>query len=181
MSAVVLYESEFGATRQVAEAITAGFREVSHAALENVRDVVHPLLMSVDLLIVGAPTHVRSLPTDETRQSARTWPDKPGSTLRLEPHTELSGVREWLASAHLDDVTAVAFATRMEAPRALTGSATHAIERGLRHAGATIGNTSETFVVDKRGRVLPDEILRATTWGHQLAETTARAWAGGVA
>lgn len=181
MSAVVLFESEFGATRIVADAIAVGFRQVSSAALENVREVSHPLDTSVDLLIVGAPTHARSLPSATSRAAAQTWPAKPGSVLTLEPRSAEPGVREWLVAQDLRGVSAVAFATRMDVARAFSGSSVRAIERGLRSAGATIGAPSQTFVVDRSGLLLPGEIERAVAWGRSLASTSARALAGGVA
>lgn len=180
MTAVILYESEFGATRAIAEAIATGMREVTPVALEDARDLFHPLATSVDVLLVGAPTHARGLPTAASRAEAQKWPAKPGSTLKLEPHVDLPGVKEWLASQNLLDVNAVAFATRMDMARAITGSATRAIERGLRHAGATIGSPAETFIVDKTGNLVDGERERATVWGRGLATSLARALAGRV-
>ncbi len=180
MTAVVLYESEFGATRVIAEAIAEGMRLVAPAEAVDVRDQPHRLDMDVDVLVLGAPTHVRSLPSVASRAEARSWPDREASALTLEPGADQPGMREWLADQDLDGVSCIAFATRMNVGRVFSGSAVPAIEREVRAAGATIGARSETFVVEMNAGLVEGERERAEGWGFSLASNIQRAWTGGL-
>ena len=90
MRALVIYESMFGNTQRVAEAIGRGLAarvsvdvvEVGHAPLQVDDDV--------DLVVVGGPTHAFGLSSERTRRSAAEQaPTGIVSTGR--------GVREWVA------------------------------------------------------------------------------------
>jgi hypothetical protein len=98
MEAVVIYESEFGATRAVAEAIVRGLESAGDVTLADSRDAATgaDLIGNADLVVVGAPTHARMMPSPRSRQEAITWPSRPGSTLTLQPRADAPGVREWL-------------------------------------------------------------------------------------
>jgi menaquinone-dependent protoporphyrinogen IX oxidase len=70
MRAVVVYESMFGNTRKVAEAIGAGLRSFGNVEVAPVGAVTPKLLADVDLPVVGGPTHAWDLSRPPTRQSA---------------------------------------------------------------------------------------------------------------
>ena len=59
MRATVVYESLFGSTREVAEAVAEGLLAAAPGAVVDCRPVVDagPALGQVDLLAVGGPTH----------------------------------------------------------------------------------------------------------------------------
>ena len=64
MQVVVLYESLFGNTREVAEAVAAGVAEAQPQALvvtQAVGDVDPAAVAAAELLIVGGPTHMRGM------------------------------------------------------------------------------------------------------------------------
>src|SRR5262249_1708788 len=71
MRAVVVYESMFGNTRTVAEAIAAGLSSSSvPTTVVSVFSKEDVDLHGVDLLVVGAPTHVHGMPSTRSRAAA---------------------------------------------------------------------------------------------------------------
>ncbi|MGN6502176.1 MAG: flavodoxin family protein, partial [Pseudolysinimonas sp.] len=143
MKAVVIYESEFGATHAVADAIARGLDSAGDpdqvTVVVDSRDATGAdLIGGADLVVVGTPTHARMMPSARTRQEAITWPSRPGSTLTLQPRADAPGVREWLRTAELDGRYCAAFATRSEVSRILAGSAGRGIARGLERAGGIL-------------------------------------------
>ncbi len=166
MRTLVVYESMYGNTRQVAEAIARGARAGGEASVLHVTDVNPDALDSVGLLVVGAPTHAWSLPRPSTRHSAVRKPN-PGS-----PYTELSaegpGVRELLDRLPRLDCPAAAFDTRFGAPALFTGRASRAINRGLRRHGATLVGQRQSFLVTKANRLRTGQLERAEAWGRAL-------------
>jgi len=173
MKAVVIYESEFGATRRIAEAIASGLASHVLTDLHNVRDLIlddpqwRP--RAADLLVLGCPTHARTMPSPASRAEAQTWPHRPGSTLTLEPRALLNGIREWLRDANLPRQRVVTFATRAGIPRLLSGSAAAALARAAHGQGAQIIAKPMSFTVTKEGGVEREELARARDWGRALA------------
>jgi hypothetical protein len=84
----IVYESMFGATREVAEAIVRGLAESGTAVqvrLRRVGEVTAEELVDADLLVLDAPTHVRSLSRPKTRKRAEQRSFNPEEYLTLEP------------------------------------------------------------------------------------------------
>ncbi|GAA4142514.1 flavodoxin family protein [Leifsonia shinshuensis] len=84
--AAIVYESMFGSTRQVAEAIAEGLRPFAAVTIVKVKDAPEAF-PDADLLLVGAPTHVHSLSRPSTRVEAAKWGDDPPAA----PQAELPG------------------------------------------------------------------------------------------
>src|SRR5579859_2306844 len=140
MRALVIYESMFGNTRQVAENIADGLSGRWQVAVIPVAEATPAIVTAADLLIVGGPTHMHGLPTAVTRRGAADAADKDGSGLVLEPGATGPGLREWPAAAGLAGTAgqgklAAAFDTRMSGPAALTGRASRGIARILTRHG----------------------------------------------
>ncbi len=171
MRALVAYESMFGNTRRVAEAVAQGLRDTAHADVDVVP--VHDLgaqdLRDAALLVLGAPTHAWSLSRPRTRESAAGTARSATGRLELEPGATGPGLREWLAGKQLPPCPIAAFDTHLHAPLGLSGSATRAIVRGLRRAGAGRGITTASFIVTKQNELRPGELERARAWGASLA------------
>src|SRR5579864_6144712 len=136
MRALIVYESMFGSTRQVAEAIAEGLREGADVRVVGVADAP-TTLDDFDLVVVGGPTQAWSMSRPSTRRGAPLHVNKPGSGLALEPGADIGpGVREWLASiGHAQTKAAAAFDTRVKAPVLLTGRASKRIARELSRHG----------------------------------------------
>ncbi|WP_395638355.1 flavodoxin family protein [Pseudolysinimonas sp.] len=171
--ALVAYESLFGASRRIAEAISAGLAQ-SGARVEcrSIRDVDVGDLDIARLVVLGAPTHARSLPTPATRREGERWLDYRLQGRALEPRALEPGLREWIAEAPLAGRPVAAFTTRAELPRILSGSAGRTIARLVRLRGAVPVATVFEALVTERGRLLPEETDRARQWGeHLIADT----------
>jgi hypothetical protein len=174
MRAVVGYESMFGNTRRVAEAVGEGLAGTYEVQVVPVQELDHALTFDVDLLVLGAPTHAWSLSRPSTRKSARQQTEKSNGTLFLEEGADGPGLREWFARAHSVPTTAAAFATRMDASALLTGSAARRIARQLRRQHAVLAVTPESFVVTKQNTLLPGELDHARLWGREVAAAAPR-------
>lgn len=166
MSALVVYESMYGATRAVAEAVAEGLagtgtvRVVEVGAL-SAEPGGHDLPDDVDLLVVGGPTHQFGLSRPSSRaEAAKRAPDGLVSAG--------DGVREWLAAARLPaGLRAAAFDTSILRPR-LPGAASRSLERRLRRRGARMVAPPRSFEVDKTGALAEGTLDAARAWGAGL-------------
>ena len=61
MGALVVYESMFGSTRAVAQAVADGITSIMPVEVVEVASAPDPSTLAVDVLVVGAPTHAFGL------------------------------------------------------------------------------------------------------------------------
>ena len=167
MSALVVYESLYGNTRDVAEAIATGLWD---AKVVSVLDAVWQVA-NADLLVVGGPTHVHGLTSRRSRTAG-----VENAHGDVEPGAgDGPGLRDWLAELPpVANAQAAAFDTRADGPRALTGSAAHGIARRLRHHGYRLLATESFLVQGGEGPLVDGELDRARAWGEALAATLSR-------
>jgi flavodoxin-like protein len=161
--ALVVYESMFGNTRQVAQAVAEGLSASAAVAVVEVGAAL-PLLDDVDLLVVGAPTHAFGMSRPSTRKSA-------ADQAVGEVVSAGIGLREWLDGLDNRHPTAqvAAFDTRMKAAL-LSGSAARRALSKLRRLGFAVAARPESFVVTgMRGPLRDGEIDRARRWGARIA------------
>lgn len=166
MRAIVVYESMFGNTHRIAEAIAEGIG--NGAAACGIESVVN-FDQDFDLLVVGGPTHAHSLSRASTRRVAV------DRAMKGERHLDgdvdpAVGVREWLAGLSLSGVAAAAFDTRMSAPAFFTGRASRAIARRLQRAGAVLIAAPTSFLVTKQDELVEGELARAFALGRTLGQ-----------
>lgn len=160
MRALVVYESMFGNTQKIAEAIADGL------AASMTVDVVEvgsagTSLDGVDLLVVGGPTHAFSMSRESTRKSAT----EHGSGTVV---SKAGGIREWIADLHAGSTPFATFDTKADKPH-LPGSAAHAARRHLRHRGLRpFAAATSFYVTDMEGPLADGEEERARRWGEQL-------------
>lgn len=171
MRVVIVYESMFGNTRVIADAIARGMDVPGGVRVVSVSDADHRIAEGADVLVVGGPTHAHSMSRPATRKSAADMAAKPNSKVKLELYALGKGVREWLDSIGPVRGRVAVFDTRMRGPRWLTGSAAVAIARALRRHGADLITKPASFFVTKNNALRAGEEDRATAWGHELAET----------
>jgi Flavodoxin len=168
MKALVVYESMFGNTRTVAEAVADGLRAHLDSELVEVGAAPATLPPDVDLLVVGAPTHAFGLSSAATRRSAA---DRGPDLISRE-----TGVREWLEDLPLaPGVRAATFDTRVGSGR-LTGSAAKRAARRLRRLGLDLSPGRRSFwVTGTTGPLEAGQEQRARAWGSELgAAVTSR-------
>ena len=155
MHAVVVIESCFGNTSQVAEALIEGLRR-SGSEVQRYTAGSAPRRVSADLLLVGAPTHNMGLPTNASRAQAT---NKGGTA-------SAAGVREWIESVEGLDGRIVSFSTTTGGM--LAGSAGKAIVKGLRRRGISAVHGADFTVNGTPGPVADGELERAREWGCTL-------------
>lgn len=181
MKAVVVYESMYGNTHLVANAIGEGLAHVADVAVLPVEQATRAVLESADLVVVGGPTHVHGMSRESTRHAAVEATEKPGNELELDPDAEGEGLRDWFDALDALHVRAAAFDTRATGPAALTGRASKGIARKLRHLGASVVAEPMSFLVTKQNQLAPDQEQDARVWGGELARiasSTATAGSG---
>ncbi|HUZ10247.1 MAG TPA: flavodoxin domain-containing protein [Acidimicrobiales bacterium] len=170
MRAVVVYESMYGNTHAVAQAIADGLGPPDQVAVLPVDQAKGEVLRGADLVVVGGPTHAHGMSRAGTRKAAIDAAERPDSGLALDPAAGGSGLREWLSSLQRVDSKAAAFDTRFRAPSIFTGRASKGIGRALRRHGCELVARPESFYVDKGNRLRAGEAQRALAWGKSLAE-----------
>jgi hypothetical protein len=177
MRAVVIYESMYGNTRQIAEAIGTGLAGEFDVAVIPVAEARRTVISDADLLVAGGPTHMHGMAKPSTRRAAAKAADEPGSSFNLEPDALKPGLREWLDSLGKSKVhaRAAAFDTRLDGPAVFTGRASKAVGRALQHHGYDLVAEPESFLVTKQNHLLPQERERAASWGARLAAAGAAA------
>jgi hypothetical protein len=158
MRALVVFESTWGGTRTVAEAVGRGIE--ADTTVVEVADVPGSLPADIDLLVVGGPTHAFSLSRRDTRR-VRQGADE-GHRRR--------GIREWLDALPVSERLVVASfdtqvlkVTRRSAPPVRVAG-THVRRRHL----AGLVATESFYVDDADGRLATGELERAESWGSEL-------------
>jgi len=169
MRAVVVYESMYGNTHLVADAIGTGLGTACEVSVVPVSQADPAVLAGADLVVVGGPTHLHAMSRASTRKAAVQAADKPVSPLTVEPDAPGQGLREWFGSLGRYPVKAAAFDTRLHGPAALTGRASRGVAHLLRAHGFDVIAEPESFLVTKQDRLEPQETARAREWGAKLA------------
>jgi hypothetical protein len=169
MTALVVYESVYGNTRAIAEAIAGGLAPLGEVELRRVGEAGS--VDEADLLVVGGPTHMHGLTSSFSRRAAIKAGEEDGAALEPGAGDEL-GLRQWLADLSGDGRRAAAFDTRLDRSPTLTGMAARGIARRLRGGGyELIADPESFFVEDSEGPLAEGELERARAWGARLAET----------
>jgi len=169
MRALVVYESMFGNTRDVALAIAEGIAAgmpVEAIEVDSAPLVIHD---DVTLLVVGGPTHAHGMSKPESRaDSAKRAGDRLVS--------KGNGIREWLDTIRSGSnrTAAVAFDTRIKGPEILWGSASKGAAKRLKALGFRPVGGPESFLVGGPTGPLYDRLVegereRARAWGEGLA------------
>jgi hypothetical protein len=170
MRALIVYESMYGNTHAVADAIAAGLRPDFDVTAVPVREATALDVATADLIVCGGPTHVHTMSSRRTRDAAVQAALKAGAVLTLEPAAEVTGLRQWFQDVSSPSNTpAAAFDTRVDAPGFVTGRASRPIARRLRAKGFHVVVPPESFLVDKTTQLVAGELERATAWGRSLA------------
>jgi Flavodoxin len=177
MRAVIIYESMFGNTHDVARAIASGLAAGNVISVAGVTEAGQELLAGADLVVVGGPTHAHGMSRTSTRRQAAEQSHKEGSQVSLDHGAPEAGqgLRDWFDSLGQLTARAAAFDTRFDGLAALTGRASKGIARQLREHGLSLLVPPESFLVGKNNQLRPGEEERARDWGKSLAAAMAPA------
>ncbi len=169
MRAMVVFESMFGDTKAVADAIAMGLAETMQVETVEVGSAPKAIDPAIDVLIVGGPTHAFGMSRSSSREDAVKQSEGAGVV------SEQTGIREWLAAVTVSpQLQVAAFDTRIYKPH-LPGSAAHAAERRLRRLGCTVFAPAKSFyVAGTKGPLVDGELDRAIGWGRSLTLRAAR-------
>lgn len=171
MNALVVYESMFGNTEAIAQAVGEGLAPTFAVTLVGAGTAAPALPDDLSLLVVGAPTHRFGLSRADSRLDAARRVD----ATKTSPDT---GLREWLqglpaGGVHVD---AAAFDTCVASPgwvRHLGRAGRVATARLRRKGGRIVATPESFFVTGMAGPLRDDEIARARRWAAQLAARVA--------
>jgi len=148
MKAHVAYDSAFGNTKSVAEAVAGSLGELD-ATPVSVSDFRPEDLTAGDLLVLGSPING--------------W----------RPTPKITELLSTLGDGHLQGVKAAAFDTRVR--MFIHGDAAKKMAHALRDNGADIISEPMPFYVQgSEGPLRPGEIEKAARWGKSLLEALER-------
>jgi len=145
MNALVVYDSQYGNTERIAQAIVDALRAAGQARAIRVADADPVVLQGVDLLVVGSPT--------------QGW----------RPTPAVQHFLEQVSAASIRDLVIACFDTRFRKPRWMTGSAAERMARTMRRRGGELLLEPESFFVQgTEGPLDSGEIGRAADWALLL-------------
>ena len=156
MKALVVYESMYGNTAAVGEAIATSLRtgglDVDAGPISRITPAD---AAGVDLLVVGGPTHAHGMSRPGTRETAAGDKDNTFADPTVAP-----GLRKWMDELPPGtERRAAAFDTRIDKPILLTGSAAKGIAKRLERHGSPGGEAGVLPRLDEepaaRGRDRP--------------------------
>ncbi|MEZ3159871.1 flavodoxin domain-containing protein [Microbacterium sp. BWT-B31] len=161
MKSLVVYESMFGNTHDIAEAIAIGLADTGDVDILDVSNAPTDLA-GVDLLVVGGPTHAFSMSRENSRSEAVSKGATDAST---------TGIREWLDAlpAQGPHPPLATFDTHAK-QRWIPGSAAKAAAKEAKHHGLRAVASESFYVEGTEGPLAEGELERATAWGRSLTE-----------
>jgi hypothetical protein len=165
MKAWVVFESMFGNTEQIAQAVAEGLRTSMSVDVTEVIDAPADPPEDVTLIVAGGPTEAFSMSRTTTRADAVRQGGRPGR--------EAFGLREWLNAlpSRQSNTRLATFDTRIDKMRHLPGSAAKgAAKAGRRHGFDLVAPPESFFVRDSAGPLVEGEPDRARAWGSRLGE-----------
>ena len=147
MNALILYDSQYGNTERIAQAIAETLRAFGQVQLVRV-DPAHPVeFQGMDTLIVGCPT--------------QGW----------KPTPAIQSFLEGTSSERLRSLAVACFDTRFRMPRWMTGSAAGVMARKLQEMTVSLLLPPESFFVKgMQGPLRGGELDRAVTWARMLVK-----------
>jgi len=165
MKFVVVYESMFGNTETIAQAIAAGLREAGEVTLGTVDALSPEEVRDATLLVAGGPTHAHGM----ARPNAHETIARERSYRRYGPVLPgRESLRGWIERLTVAPARAVAFDTRFDKPMWITGSAAKKIAARLTRKGYSVLEARSFFVTATGGPLVEGERDRALEWSREL-------------
>jgi Flavodoxin domain len=160
MKALVVYESHYGNTEKIAEAIAQGIGPEARAV--NTSEATPEVIADAELVVAGAPVMAFGLPGDQMLENMTRDTKAPEP-----PDVSHPSLRNWLDRLPHSTAAAAAFETRL---RWSPGGATSAIDDRFHKAGFhTIAKPGKFVVKGSYGPLREGEVERAREWGATLA------------
>jgi flavodoxin len=157
MNILVVYDSMYGNTAKIAEAVGEGLCDCGDVSVMKVDELTAGHLKKADLVVVGSPTQrFRPLP------AVSTW-------IKSIPAGDLRGKRiavfdTRMTKEAVEAVKILAFFVR------IFGYAAGAMEKAFKKSGAVQAAPGEGFyITDTEGPLVEGELERARVWALTLA------------
>lgn len=159
MKALVVYDSEFGNTKLISEAIGGAMGSPAEVEVLRVGEVSMDQIKGLDLMIVGSPTQ-RFRPTLATNDFLKGIPP---DGLQGMP---VAAFDTRLTDKEIEETDVLAFFVR------IFGYAAQPIANGLKKKGGELANLPEGFYVEGvKGPLVEGELERAEAWARQIVNT----------
>ncbi len=156
MKAIVIYDSQFGNTEKVAQAIHTALAARGESSLRRAADVTDAALTGCDLIVVGSPT----------QRFQATEPVAHFLEGRALPHARAAAFDTRLDMAEVDS-RVLRLAVKVAGDNAWAATR---IADQLAKAGATLVAEPEGFIVEgTEGPLRAGELERAAEWAARLA------------
>lgn len=166
MKIVLVYESMYGNTKTIAEAVAEGLRESGELTFGTVDEITPDEVRDAALVVAGGPTHAHGM----ARANAH------ADVVKMDRHHKYGPVlpgtdvlRTWLDRLPESDAKGAAFDTRFNKPAWITGSAAKKIASRLDRKGYPIVAAESFLVSGMDGPLVDGERDRAVAWGRYLA------------
>ncbi|HEY4994244.1 MAG TPA: flavodoxin domain-containing protein [Nakamurella sp.] len=173
MDVLVVYESSYGNTHLIAEAIAEGLGGTHTVDVVPVAKATQELVDRANLVVVGGPTHIHGMSRPATREKAAEAAHQPGSPLVLDADAEGPGLREWFENLRPVNAFGAAFDTRIDASALITGRASKGISKQLRRHDIREIADPMSFLVTKETHLAAGQQDAARRWGELLADALA--------
>ncbi|HLC38543.1 MAG TPA: flavodoxin family protein [Patescibacteria group bacterium] len=139
MNSLVIYDSNYGSTKKIAQTIA----EKLEAEIFAVSEITDDQSFKIDLLVVGSPVNA------------------------FRPSKKMLDFLDTLKSGDLENIKAAAFDTRVKL--FIHGDAAGKISKKLAQAGAEMVASPQAFYVKgKEGPLFDGEIEKAQEWAEDL-------------
>lgn len=135
MRALVVYESMYGNTHRIAEAIARGLRSAYAVQVVSVAGARFEDVGRYHLIVAGGPTHAHGMSRSDTREAPISAPRVKADQLQVEPDAGGLSLRVWLDTLGLRSGHLAAFDTRLQGYAVVTGRASKGIAAMLRQHG----------------------------------------------
>ena len=149
MKSLVVYESRYGNTAEVARAIAAALEASGPVRVVEAAEPSAFDLLGVDLFVLGGPTEGHGV-SHTLRDRVQALPD-----------------------GALQGIAAATFDTRVNWPEFMMGSAAKGLAKALERLGAELVVPPESFLVRncKPPELVPHELARTAEWATHLRAT----------
>ena len=153
MKILIVYDSLFGNTQKIAEAIGTKFSLVHESKVVKVKSVSSNMLENIDLLIIGSPTH-GGRPTDPIKQLLHSFSqdilvNRKVATFDTSFPTKNMGF----------------FINKIVK---FFGNAAYRLSNELTKKGAQVIDSKVFYVLGKEGPLQEGEVERAQNWVNEL-------------
>jgi flavodoxin len=160
MKALVVYDSAYGNTQRIAQAVGSAMGSSEDVQVLNVSEVEPDQLAGLDLLIIGSPTQ-RFRPKSAMSHMLNSIQDNSLKDVRV------AAFDTRLTWEEINKISALAFFVRLSGDSAY--AAKHLANQLKKKGGQLVVPPEGFYVEGMEGPLVQGELERAMDWGKQIA------------